>query len=392
MHILKAILQNGTTSRTWLTYTALFFGFFLLLLSIQLFENLHFILNHSGRTDGYDYLVVNKQITNSMMGDNSRSYFSSDELNQLQKAPAIDNMAPIVSNTFPIAASTGGELGFYTQLFFESLPDDYLDIQPDPWSWSPGQKTVPVVLSADFLNLYNFGFALSQVFPHPSEESSNALSFELNIGGASNSETFTAIVAGFTRRYSSVLVPYSFMHYANETYGQHTTAFTSRVVLKTREADHPQLTRFLQDHGYVTRQENLSLSKLKPLLHKLFAAFGLMGIFVLSLALMSLSLFLELTISRRTTQLKLLAMLGYPPQTLQRMFTIRTFRIIGLLSALSLLLAGILQYLASGILRNFAYEIPRTPHLFVCLSALILPSLVYLLMNRRVKRLISPHY
>jgi len=392
MNILKKIVQDKPGIRTWLPYIALFAGFFLLLLSVQLYLNLQSVLSNSGRKDGVDFLVVNKQITNDMMGDNARSFFSRSELDALQQAPTVEGMARIVSNTFPIAASTTGDLGFYTQLFFESLPDDYLDVQPEPWQWSPGQQTVPVVLSADFLNLYNFGFALSQGLPQLSEESIKALSFELTIGNFPHSETYTAVVAGFSRRYASVLVPKSFMLYANQHFGQTESTQTSRVVLKTKEADHPKFTSFLQEHGYVTRQENISLSKLKPLLHRVFGALGILGLFVLSLAFIALSLFLELAITRHQEKLKLLAVLGYPPSALQSVFTLGIFRMVALLTALSAGVLSGLQYLAARSLKPLSYELSLILHPLVWLLAIMLPGFVYLLLSHRVRRLISPLY
>ncbi len=234
MNALQKLLRTAKSS--WLTYAALLIGFLLLFLAIQLYIDANALLNTSQqKKDGYDYLVVNKRITNDMMGDNAKSSFTLEEIEKLKQQKAIEQTGLITSNEYGITANTLGQLAFSTQLFFESVPDEYLDIAPETWQWKEGDKTVPVILSADYLNLYNFGFAFSQGLPQMSEESIKAIPFNVTIYDATHEEHFVANVVGLTQRYSSVLVPADFMNYANAHYGANKTKGISRIILKTKE-------------------------------------------------------------------------------------------------------------------------------------------------------------
>lgn len=393
MNSLKTILQTNKSAKQWLAYVALFLGFFLVLLSIQLFlDSMQLLHGKQQQKDGFDYLVVNKIITNSMMGNNANSYFTNQELEEAKQAPGIDAIATITSNQFPIAASTSGDLGFYTQLFFESVPDEYLDITPEKWNWSQGNSTVPVILSADFLNLYNFGFALSQGLPQLSEETIKALSFDLTIGEGGHQETYRAEVAGFTQRYSSVLVPNSFMTYANANFGNQKPTQTSRIILKTKEADNPKLVEFLQQHNYATQQEKIKLSKIKTIVNWVFSGLGLFGIFILTLAIITLRMYIELQISKAADKLRLLAILGYKPNSIQKYFTAFILKMIGVLLFISLVFTSVIQVVLALFLQKINFEISLHIHLIVVAVALLLYLITLVVLKRYVTKIIQPFY
>lgn len=393
MNMLNKILNLTSKQQHWLGLIALFIGFFIVLLSAQLYINLGHILSPAQQEDSqYDYLVINKKITNSMMGNNAASYFTTEELSELKQAPTVEDMTLIVPNQFPIAASTGGELQFYTQLFFESIPQPYLDIKPTTWTWQKGQQKVPIILSADFLNLYNFGFALSQNLPQLSEETIQALSFELTIGEGSTAETYTAEVAGFSHRYSSVLVPESFMHYANLKFGHHTQPSSTRVVIKTKEPSNPKLVEFLREHEYSTQEEKLKMSKVKSILNWIFAGVGIIGLFILILSYMMLRLFLELNITRSGERLKLLSILGFKPRELHRTFTVKTTRLLLAIMALCVFIISVIQFVLKQKLEAVHYTLSPLPHWSVWIAATLLPIGVYYMLHHRVKQLIKQYY
>jgi hypothetical protein len=393
MNIIATILKDNASNKQWLSMTALFIGFFLLLLSIQLYINVSEILNgKQQKQDQYDYLVINKVITNSMMGDNSKSYFTEGEINDFKSIRSIQEFAPIVSNQFPIAASTTGDLGFYTQLFFESVPENYLDIKPTTWQWNEGDKTVPIILSSDFLNLYNFGFALSQGLPQLSEESIQALSFELNIGQAPNTEVYRAEIAGFSQRYSSVLVPLSFMKYANQKFGDNKPQHTSRIILQTKEADDPALAQYLKTNNYSTQNEKLKMSKIKSVVQLVFGSVGLLGLFVTSLAFFLMSLYLELKITRSSHKLHLLSILGYKPSILHRHFTHSILKSIALLILCSLVFLSFIQFGIHFLLLKMSIESSLFIHWITFAFALILFFVIYSIFKNTVKKLIQVYY
>lgn len=44
-----------------------------------------------------------------------------------------------------------------TAMFFESVPDEYVDVNLDKWEFDENERVVPIIIPRNYLNLYNFG-------------------------------------------------------------------------------------------------------------------------------------------------------------------------------------------------------------------------------------------
>ena len=42
-----------------------------------------------------------------------------------------------------------------TDMFFESVPDEFVDVKLDKWSFNPASDIVPIIIPRNYLNLYN---------------------------------------------------------------------------------------------------------------------------------------------------------------------------------------------------------------------------------------------
>lgn len=83
--------------------------------------------------------------------------------------------APSPPADYRVTGSVGmGGIGFSTYLFFESVPDRFLDVDSQAWHYEPGSRDIPIVIPRNYLNLYNFGFARSQGFRRSPRASSAA--------------------------------------------------------------------------------------------------------------------------------------------------------------------------------------------------------------------------
>lgn len=389
MDIIQKILAQRNSRFQYLPALAILLGFLLLMMAIQFYLNVQFILNGKAQKAGQEFLVVNKQINSAMMTRPELSSFNEQELKTLQQLPYLKKVVPVISNQFPILAHSMGDLGFSTQLFFESIPADLLDTDSSQWSWKSGQSSLPVILSADFLNLYNFGFALSQGLPQLSEESVKALNFQVTVGNASEQETYRAEVVGFTQRYSSILIPESFMQYANEKYGQETERHVSRLVLQTEEADNPDLQQFLNEHAYVTQQDKLKGSTFARIVRLSSMAISILGLFILLLAYLIQSIYLENKILQHAESLKLMIELGYTPKQLLQFYLKKPIRqIIGVVVFLCLVLIG-LQWALHLYLKQMALEIPAMIHVYLFVVIIICTSLLILSLQQKIKKTIS---
>src|SRR5688572_8443029 len=145
---ISGLLNTGKNNASkWLSYLGLGIGVLLLLSSMQMFININQILKENNpRRNGYDFISVTKLITNENMGkDNS---FKEEELSELKKLPEIESIAPLLSNQFRVKASAGNIIPFSTDLFLESVENDFIDTIPLGFTWQPGQDVVPIIFSS----------------------------------------------------------------------------------------------------------------------------------------------------------------------------------------------------------------------------------------------------
>lgn len=389
MKILGEIISVQRFKSNILTYMALFIGLSLLLISVQLYIDTYAVMsNKQIKNDKYEYLVINKNITNDMMGDNSKSLFSTQEIGEFEKLATVKKIGFIESNQFPIEASNFGDLAFSTQLFFESIPDEYLDVSLESFRWHPGSKTIPVILSQDFLNLYNFGFALSQGLPQLSEETVKAISFNLEIA---HSENYVAEVVGFSQRYSSVIVPAEFMQYANTKFGTQKAENHSRIILQTEEADNPELVQFIHDRNYSTQNEKIKWSKIKTIMNVVFASSGFIGIFILVLCVMILVLFLNLSIAKSASKLQLLSLLGYKTNILQKKFINGLFLSFLIIVFFALVATILFKVFLAVFLASFQITVSKMIAWQILLILVILVVAIYYLFWIKSKKIIQQY-
>lgn len=238
--------QNNTSK--FFSYAGLGIGVLLLLCSVQMYININQLLKDKNpRKNGFDYISVTKTITNQNMGSDNR--FSDADIKELQTKPFIKDAAPLISNQFRAKASAGTIIPFSTDLFLESVKNDFIDTVPPSFSWKPGQEDVPVIFSADFLEMYNI-FAPAQGLPQLSESSIGSVNIILECYGPGGVVNFRGHIVALSDRINSVLVPENFLQWANSKFGTTPNAPAARIYLKTIDANDPQLLSFLEQKNY----------------------------------------------------------------------------------------------------------------------------------------------
>ncbi|HMJ46511.1 MAG TPA: hypothetical protein VK498_04235, partial [Ferruginibacter sp.] len=111
------------------SYTGLCIGVLLLLCAAQMFININRLLKEKNPgKDGYDFISVTKTITNQNMG--SDNHFSDEDIKELASQPFIAGAAPLLSNQFRAKANAGSVIPFSTDLFLESIQENFLDTIP----------------------------------------------------------------------------------------------------------------------------------------------------------------------------------------------------------------------------------------------------------------------
>lgn len=383
----KLILQSSGRSRLWAAWAALTVGLTLLLLAVLLWWNFRQILQGKTGDDslGSTFLTVSKSVTDATMGQGDVTPFSEEEIVALRAAPQVQDVGALTPAAFQVASSMqSGDLKFYTLLFLESAPDRFMDKMPDGWEWEEGRRTVPIILSRDFLNMYNYVFAPSQGLPQLSENTIKAIGFKLEIGSGAAQETFFASIAGFSDRISSVLVPESFIHYGNRRHAGGASAAPSRLIIRTKDPSDAAFALFLKERNYTTNAEQLRWNRVRAIVQAVSGATGVLALLLIGIGALVFVLFIELTMAKAQESVRLLLQIGYSPRML-RGFLGRKFLplVLGAAGAAGVL-AVLAQIGAAVSLRGMDLEVAWVPGWPVWGCLVLAAALLALLMQRAI--------
>ncbi|MEO9020663.1 MAG: FtsX-like permease family protein [Ginsengibacter sp.] len=314
-NIESLIISGKNIFSKWLGYFGLGIGVLLLLVSMQMFVNIQQLLkeNTPRKSGGYDFISISKTITNDNMGkDNS---FTAEDLAHLREQPTIAGVAPLISNKFRVRATAGDIIPFSTDLFLESIDNNFIDTVPPSFIWQPGQIVVPVIFSSDFLEMYNV-FAPAQGLPQLSAKTISSINIILECSGPYGTQNFKGNIVALSDRINSLLVPQTFMNWSNMYFMKDTAVHASRVYIKTKDANDPKLISYLDQQDYHLNKDKVKFSRIKSILQNIVSALGVFGILVIVLALMLFSFYLQLMIAKSKDNLRLLLTLGYSPKWL----------------------------------------------------------------------------
>ncbi len=262
-----------------------------------------------------DYLVINKKVTSaSTLGDRDATRFSSEDLESLQAKPWVRRIGEFSSSDFRVYASVSqGGRGMETALFFESVPDSFVDIPGSDWKFEPGQTTLPVMIPKDYLALYNFGFAGSAGLPQLSEQLLSGIPLKLYMRSedGSRSMSMEGHIVGFSNRLNTVLVPDSFMQYANSRLGDDYSVAPSRLIIDVSSPGDVAISDYLSEHGLEVAGDK-SGSSAAYLLKVVIGIVVSVGILITLLSVFVLMLSISLLMEKNRSVIHRLLMLGAP--------------------------------------------------------------------------------
>lgn len=266
-----------------------------------------------------DYVVLSKKVEGIGFAP---VYFSEDEIAKLEQQRWVRKTGRFTASQFAVngAVNLGGrELSSY--LFFESVPDEFFDVKPRDWQFDPQERFVPVILSKDYLTLYNFGFAIPQGLPQVSESLVGAVPAVLRITGRDNEpELFEAAVVGFSSRLNTIAVPQSFMDWANKRYNPEAELHTSRLIVRIDRMAAAEMDNYLKQNEIEIagdKEQTGNVSKFLSVMSGVVTCNGLL-ISALALFILTLSVFLLLQKSRET--IRKLMFLGFSPREVSRFY------------------------------------------------------------------------
>lgn len=267
-----------------------------------------------------EYMILSKKIMlndtyqQSGVSKQDKPAFSSTEIEEMLQKSFIKEIAPFSHCTFKVSAYTDRESilsGFYSELFFEAVPAQYIDVNYKNWNWNSENDFIPVIVPKTYLNLYNFGFATTQNLPQVSEKSASLVSFSVKISGKGKSKEFTARIVGFSDRINTILVPEEFVKWGNKNFGVDKTPDPSRLIVVASDPSDPELFSYFNQNNYDVNKSELSNSKALMFLRIIISIILSIGLIITVLAFWLMLTAVLLLLQRNKMHIIKLKIIGY---------------------------------------------------------------------------------
>lgn len=367
----------------------LLIGVAIVLLTFQLYDDLKPLLTQQTDVFKAHTVTVSKNVTIFKTANKEGIYFNDDELKDIQEQKFVNKVAKFTSASFSTSASinlgSGGKMS--TDLFFESVPDEYIDVVSDKWKWDSTSNFLPIIIPEDYLNLYNFGFAESQSLPVISQGSIEQISFNIHVWGNGKRRDFESRIVGFSNKINSILVPNDFLQWANQEFGKAEKQRNSRILVEFSDATDENIPAYFESNGLDINQNELESSKMafffKMAMLFVFAVAAI--IILLSMAFIIMSL--NLIVQKNKELFVNLYNIGYSPKQIARFYQI----VVSAITVADILLSAIL----ANCIRNI--YVSRLSSVFktaggsgtVWITAAVLCLILLVVYNILIRRTIS---
>lgn len=372
--LLKKLIRNASGRfRFYISVIGLAIALLLILAGVQLQSNYNQLLYGKANRDSVaNFLVINKNVSSG------KSTLSQSEIADLKSQSFVRSVGTLTPSKFKVSAQTTSEqFPLYTDLFLESVPDEFLDVKEEKWKWDENSNYIPVIIPNMFLDMYNFGFAVSQGTPQLTQDAVKMVELQLSVHALGRTINYPARIVGFSDRISSVLVPQRFMDWANENFGAANTE-ASRVIIKTDDTGDPRLLEYLQQHGLKTDADKTRFSKYRQIVDTVVNASWISGAVLLLFALLVFTLFIQLTVAGCKEEINLLVQLGTAPDQLRSFLMKRFFPPNVVIIVFVLIILSGLQYFLQSYLQNNQMVVDKFISIYTVAAAVVILFVLWL--------------
>ena len=291
------------------------FGMTIVLLGYQLYCDILPIFTANDSFLKADYLVVSKKIGMANALGQQHSGFSKDEIADLQAQPFVKGVGQFTSTAYKAEATMGvsGMKILNSELFFESVPDPFVDVSLDNWHYTQGDSLVPVILPRSYIAMYNFGFAQNHSLPKINEGLVGMIDLHIQVQGKGGQGYFKGKVIGFSSKLNTILVPQSFMTWSNSHFSPDSEMPPSRLILDVTNPADQRIGTYLEEHNYELEDNNLDAEKTTYFLKLMVTLVMGVGVVISALSFYVLLLSIYLLVQKNTTKLQNLLLIGYSP-------------------------------------------------------------------------------
>jgi hypothetical protein len=344
--IWKLLRQHISVAQFAGFFFANLFGMIIVLLGFQFYRDVLPVFTQGDSFMKEDYLIISKKISTTGSLTGRTNTFNDAELSEVKQQEFTKRAARFTSSEYKVNASMGinGVEALRTEMFFESVPDGFVDVNLRDWHFAPGSHEVPIILPRSYINMYNFGFAQSRSLPKISDGLVGMIDFAIFIHGNGHDDEFKGRVIGFSSRLNTILVPQSFMDWSNQQYAPGKISDPTRLVVEVHNPADDNIAKFFQKKSYETEDDKLDAGKTTWFLRIIVSIVMIIGLVISLLSFYILMLSIYLLVQKNSSKLENLLLIGYSPNAVARPYQLLT---VGL-NVIVLLIALIVVFSARG--------------------------------------------
>ena len=357
-------------------------GMLIVLLSVQFYYDVLPVFTQGDSFIKKDYLIVSKRISMVSSFSGRSNTFSAADIDEIKAQKFCKSVGAFTSSRYKVSASMGVEGMAYmsTEMFFESVPDRFVDADLKDWHFAEGDPVVPIILPRSYLTIYNFGFAQSRSLPKLSEGLMSLIQMDIMMRGNGRVEQYKGNIVGFSNRLNTILVPQSFMEWANKNFAPNAEAQPARLIIEVSNPADSSIAGYFQKKGYETEDGKLDAGKTTYFLRLIVGIVLGVGLFISILSFYILMLSIFLLLQKNTTKLESLLLIGYSPNRVALPYQILT---VGLNIVVLLLSIGLVTWLRSYYIESIRLLFPQleTGSLWAAIGMGILLFLIVSIIN-----------
>ena len=290
-------------------------GMLIVLFGFQFYHDVLPVFTQQDSFMKADYLIMSKKIGVGSTISGRTHTFSGSEIDDLSSQKFVTKIGKFTSTEYKVDASMGvnGVNILNSELFFESVPDGFVDVSLKDWKYEEGSKEVPIILPRTYINMYNFGFAQSHSLPKISDGLMGMIDFQIFIQAGGKKEQFKGKVIGFSSRLNTILVPQAFMDWSNREFAPNDHSDPTRLIVEVGNPADENISKYLEDNGYEVETDKLDAEKTTYFLKMIVSMVMVIGLVISMLSFYILMLSIYLLVQKNSSKLENLLLIGYSP-------------------------------------------------------------------------------
>lgn len=323
----KLLRKHISTSQLIGFSIANLIGLTIVILAVQFYNDVLPIFNDEESFIRKDYVIITRNISSAGAIMGTSAEFSDEDIADIEQQPWCRKVGRFTSSKFSVVASIGGGTSpmIRTMFFFESIPNSFLDVDSTSWHFNPQRPQVPVIMSREYLSLYNFGFAATQGMPKVSEGEVSSVPLSFNLSGNGHYDMMGGRIVGFSNRLNTIIVPDEFMRWANARYGTGEVQQPLRLIIEVNRPGDPKIQSYMDAHKYMIAGDKMASSKTYYLLTLVIIIVIVIGVLISLLSFFVLMLSIYLLLQKNTKKLQDLLLLGYSPAQVSKPYVKMVF-------------------------------------------------------------------